>query len=106
MGLTDYQGSAEGRKMTHAEELVYLRNFKKLQKLPYGFAIADSKVNELNYGVFSIPMSFLIDRRGNVRFIASNASEPELSRLAAMIPKLLAEPAETKTEITTASPKN
>ncbi|HEX7294797.1 MAG TPA: TlpA disulfide reductase family protein [Pyrinomonadaceae bacterium] len=106
VGLTDYLGSAEGRKMSHAEELVYLRNFKKLQKLPYGFAVADSKVNELNYGVFSIPMSFLIDRQGNVRFIASNASEPELTRLAAMIPKLLAEPAESKTETTAASPKN
>ena len=106
LGLTDYQGTAEGRKMSHAEELVYLRNFKKLQKLPYGFAIADSKKNELNYGVFSIPMSFLIDRRGNVRFIASNASEPELSRLAAMIPKLLAEPADSKAETITASPKN
>ena len=106
LGLTDYQGMAEGRKMTHAEELVYLREFKKVQKLPYGFVIADSKVNQLNYGVFSIPMSFLIDRRGNVRFIASNASEPELARLAAMIPKLLEEPAEHKTETATATPKN
>jgi hypothetical protein len=92
--------------MTHAEELVYLREFKKLHKLPYGFAIADSKINQVNYGVSSIPMSFLIDRRGNVRFIASNASEPELIRLAAMIPKLLEEPAENKTESSAASPKN
>ena len=106
LGVTDYQGHAEGRELTHAEELVYLREFKKLQKLPYGFAIADSKVNEVNYGVTSIPMSFLIDRRGNVRFIASNASESELTRLAAMIPKLLGEPAENKTESSTASTKN
>jgi len=106
LGLTDYQGHAEGREMTHAEELVYLREFKKLHKLPYGFAIADSKINQVNYGVSSIPMSFLIDRRGNVRFIASNASEPELIRLAAMIPKLLEEPAENKTESSAASPKN
>ena len=106
LGLTDYNGSAEGRKMTPAEELVYLREFKKLNKLPYGFVVSDSKVNMVNYGVFSIPMSFLIDRRGNLRFIAANASEPELSRLEMMIPKLLAEPVENKTETAASSPKN
>jgi len=62
-------------------------------------------VNDINYGVTAIPSSFLIDRRGNLRFIASNASEPELSRLEMMIPKLLNEPAENKTE-TAASVKN
>lgn len=110
LGLTDYYGGAEGRKMTPAEELAYLREFKKLNKLPYGFVIADSKVNNFNYGVAAIPSSFLIDRRGNLRFIASSASEPELSRLGMMIPKLLNEPAEIKTESDTktavSAPKN
>ncbi len=105
LGLTDYYGFGQGRKMTPAEELVYLRVFKKLNKLPYGFVVADSKVNDINYGVTAIPASFLIDRRGNLRFIASNASEAELSRLEMMIPKLLNEPAENKTE-TAASVKN
>ena len=105
LGLTDYFGHGEGRTMTKAEELDYLRKFKKLNKLPYGFVVADSKVNDINYGVTAIPSSFLIDRRGNLRFIASNASEPELSRLEMMIPKLLNEPAEHKTE-TAASVKN
>jgi len=105
LGLTDYFGHGEGRTMTQAEELDYLRKFKKLNKLPYGFVVADSKVNDINYGVTAIPSSFLIDRRGNLRFIASNASEPELSRLEMMIPKLLNEPAENKTE-TAASVKN
>lgn len=105
LGLTDYYGGAEGRKMTPAEELAYLRQFKKNSKLSYGFVVADSKVNNLRYGVLTIPMSFLIDRRGVLRFIAADASDEELSRLAAMIPKLLEEPAENKTE-TAASPKN
>ena len=49
--------------------------------MPYGFVVADSSVNDMNYGVFSIPMSFLIDRRGNVRFIAMGASEQETTAL-------------------------
>jgi hypothetical protein len=47
----------------------------------------------VNYGVFSIPMSFLIDRRGNVRFIAAGADDLEVEQLGKMIKKLLAEPA-------------
>jgi thiol-disulfide isomerase/thioredoxin len=106
LGLTSYYGHGAGREMTPAEELVYLREFKKQNKLPYGFVVADSKVNDLNYGVFAIPTSILIDRRGNLRFIASNASESELSRLEMMIPKLLNEQAELKTETAASSPKN
>ena len=106
LGLTDYYGYGEGRKMTPVEELAYLREFKKINKLPYGFVVADSKVNSINYGVGAIPSSFLIDRRGNLRFIASSASEPELSRLEMMIPKLLNEPAENKTETSASVVKN
>jgi len=54
--------------------------------------IADSSVNNSNYGVFSIPMSFLIDRRGNVRFIAMGAGEAEITALGKMIEKVMAEP--------------
>ncbi|MFN2494278.1 MAG: hypothetical protein ABR501_15495, partial [Pyrinomonadaceae bacterium] len=41
---------------------------------------------------FSIPMSFLIDRRGNVRFIAMGAGEQEIAALGKMIEKVMAEP--------------
>jgi thiol-disulfide isomerase/thioredoxin len=96
LGLTNYFGSAEGRKMTPAEELVYLRDFKQRNRLSYGFVVTDSRINDYNYGVFSIPMSFLIDRKGVVRFIASSASEPEITALGQMIKKLIDEPAENK----------
>jgi len=91
LGLTNYFVQANGQKLTHDEELAYLRSFKKTNRLPYGFVVADSEVNDLNYGVFSIPMSFLIDRSGKVRFIAMGASEKEIGGLGKMLQTVLAE---------------
>lgn len=94
LGLTNYFGHAEGRSLNHAEELAYLRTFKKTNRLPYGFVVADSQINELNYGVFTIPMSFLIDRSGRLRFIAIGGSEREYVALGKMVETLMAEPVE------------
>jgi thiol-disulfide isomerase/thioredoxin len=96
LGLTNYYGHAEGKKLTRTEELAYLREFKKNNRLPYGFVVADSPVNDLNYGAFSLPMSFLIDRRGRVRFIALGAHELETTALGKMIKQLVAEPGPQK----------
>ncbi len=93
LGMTKYYGHADGRTLTPAEELTYLRDFKKKNRLPYGFVVADSGVNDLNYGTFSLPTSFLIDQRGNIRFIALGADEQETTALGNMIKQLLAEPA-------------
>ena len=92
LGVTKYYGHAEQRPVTRAEELSYLRDFKKRNRLPYGFVVGDSSVNDLNYGVFSIPTSFLLDRKGMVRFISIGAEEEELEGLENMIHKLLNEP--------------
>jgi hypothetical protein len=92
LGLTNYYGAADGKTLTPGEELAYLRAFKKKHRLPYGFVVADTAINDLNYGVFSIPMSFLIDRQGNVRFISVGASEREISELGKMIKTLVEEP--------------
>jgi thiol-disulfide isomerase/thioredoxin len=102
LGLTNYSGDIDGRRATHGEELAYLRTFKKQNRLPYGFVIADSSVNDLNYGVFSIPMSFLIDRRGNVRFIAMGAGEQEIAALGKMIEKVVGEQTEPSVTAATA----
>jgi thiol-disulfide isomerase/thioredoxin/lipoprotein NlpI len=91
LGLTNYSGDIDGRRATPGEELSYLRTFKKQNHLPYGFVVADSAVNDFNYGVFSIPMSFLIDRRGNVRFIALGAGKQEIAGLEKMIEKVMGE---------------
>ncbi|MEP6922371.1 MAG: TlpA disulfide reductase family protein [bacterium] len=93
LGLTNYYGNAEGRNLTKPEEIAYLRDFKKKNHLPYGFVVSDSSENDLNYGALSLPMSFLIDRRGNVRFIAIGANDQETTELGKMIKELLAEPA-------------
>jgi thiol-disulfide isomerase/thioredoxin len=93
LGLTSFEGQAEGKPLTPAQELDYLRAFKKKYSLPYGFAIADVEDNDLNYGVRSYPTTFLIDRRGVVRFISIGASDLEADALDRMIGKLINEPA-------------
>jgi hypothetical protein len=64
--------------------------------------VADSSINELNYGVFSIPMSFLIDRHGNVRFIAMGAGDAEITGLGKMIEKVMSEEPDKTTATVTA----
>ncbi|HEX9543978.1 MAG TPA: TlpA disulfide reductase family protein [Pyrinomonadaceae bacterium] len=91
LGMTTYSGEAEGHTATRGEELVYLRSFKKKNRLPYGFAIADSAVNDLNYGVFTIPMSFLIDRQGRIRYISMGAGADEIAALGKMLEKVMGE---------------
>jgi thiol-disulfide isomerase/thioredoxin len=101
LGVTNYTGYGDGRKLNKSEELDFLREFKKRNRLGYGFVIADSNVNDFNYGVFSIPMSFLIDRQGVLRFIAAGAGEPEIAALGVMIKKLIEEPMDSKMETDT-----
>jgi thiol-disulfide isomerase/thioredoxin len=91
LGVTKYYGHGDQKPLTPDEELVYLREFKKRNRLPYGFVVSDSDTNEFNYGVFSIPTSFLIDRKGVVRYISAGASEEEIEKLGELIKKLLDE---------------
>ena len=91
LGLTKYYGQGGGKQLKPAEELVYLRDFRMGHKLPYGFVVEDGEKNEFNYGVFSIPTSFLIDRKGVVRYISLGASEDEIALLGRLIDKLMEE---------------
>ena len=93
VGVTNFFGHAEGRELSPNAELKYLQEFKKKNHLPYGFAVADSKENDLNYGVFAIPTTFLIDRRGAVRFISIGSGSQDTAMLGVMIKRLLEEPA-------------
>jgi thiol-disulfide isomerase/thioredoxin len=94
LGVTNFFGHAEGKQLTQAQEVAYLRDFKKRFHIPYGFAVADSSENDRNYAVSSIPTSFLIDRRGVVRLISVGSSGEEAAMLNKMIKKLIEEPAE------------
>ena len=99
IGLTTFEGHADGKQLTRAQELNYLRDFKKKFSLRYGFAISDAPRNDLNYSVSSIPTTFLIDRRGVVRFISIGSSDIESAALNKMIRKLIEEPALKVAEI-------
>jgi thiol-disulfide isomerase/thioredoxin len=91
LGVTKYYGHGGGKELNQGEELVYLRDFRTRNKLPYGFIVEDGDKNGFNYGVFSIPTSFLIDRKGVVRYISLGASEDEIALLGQLIEKLIAE---------------
>jgi thiol-disulfide isomerase/thioredoxin len=92
LGLTTYQGRGDGRPMEPTEEMAFLKQFKRRTGAAYGFAVADTEVNEENYGVSSFPTAVLIDRRGQVRLISIGASDDEAKILEATIKKLLNEP--------------
>jgi thiol-disulfide isomerase/thioredoxin len=91
LGLTTYYGHGGGRPMTPPEELAYLRDFKKRNRLPYGIVVDEAEKNDVNYGVNSIPMSFLIDRKGMLRYISPGANDEEIESLGRMIKKLVEE---------------
>jgi thiol-disulfide isomerase/thioredoxin len=91
LGVTKYYGHGDQKPLTPAEEIVYLRDFTKRNRLPYGSVVSDSNKNEFNYGVFSIPTSFLIDRKGVVRYISLGGDPEEIQILGEMIKKLVDE---------------
>ncbi|HEV2762466.1 MAG TPA: TlpA disulfide reductase family protein [Pyrinomonadaceae bacterium] len=92
LGLTRFEGAAEGREMTQAEELAFLQQFKKKFGSPYGYAVAESTDNSLNYGVASLPTAVLIDRRGRVRHFVVGVYPGSDRELTSMVEKLLGEP--------------
>jgi thiol-disulfide isomerase/thioredoxin len=94
IGLTEFEGEADGRAMTRAEETEFLRRFKRKQSIGYGFGVEDGKETARSYGVVSIPTTVLIDRRGRVRLLTISASDFEEDALASMVKKLLDEPAQ------------
>ena len=91
LGLTRFEGSAEGQEMTQAQELDFLRQFRKKFGSPYGYAVADSYDNSHNYGIASLPTAVLIDRRGRVRHFVVGVYSGSDRELTSMVEKLLNE---------------
>jgi thiol-disulfide isomerase/thioredoxin len=91
LGMTKYYGHGGGMELEPAAELNYLRDFRTRNRLPYGFLVSSSDKNDFNYGVFSIPTSFLIDRKGVVRYISLGASPEEIEALGDLIKQLVEE---------------
>jgi len=93
IGVTRYFGGADGAKLNREQELAYLRDFKKKNELPYGFAVGNSDEDVENYGVFGIPTYVLIDRGGNVRLMGLGAAGASAATLEKAVKKLIDEPA-------------
>jgi thiol-disulfide isomerase/thioredoxin len=92
IGMTELYGRVRTAPLTPGEELGYLREFKRGQHIPYGFAVAADETNKQRYGVRDIPTALLIDKRGRLRFISVGATDAGDQALARAITKLLAEP--------------
>jgi thiol-disulfide isomerase/thioredoxin len=101
LGLSTFEGQVAGKQLTQAQEMDYLREFKKKFSLPYGLAINDEETNDHNYAVSNIPTAFLIDRRGVVRFISVGFNEQDSLTLGKMLKKLIEEPAPAPDAATT-----
>jgi thiol-disulfide isomerase/thioredoxin len=91
IGATSFYGRQDGVRMAREEELQYLREFARKQRLNYHIGVAPSGINSFNYGVRGIPTTILIDRRGMVRFISVGVSDEELRLLDDMVGKLVKE---------------
>ncbi|MGA9997141.1 MAG: TlpA disulfide reductase family protein, partial [Pyrinomonadaceae bacterium] len=96
LGLTHHDDVEEilKRDVPIKESLSYLRRFKQDNQLPYGFAVAQGGENDMRYDVSSIPTTFLIDRRGVIRYITVGVNKEETETLGLLIEKLLNEKAQ------------
>ncbi len=91
LGVTYYNGEAEGEIVNRIQEVEFLKRFRKANRLPYQFAVAKDNTNQSTYGANSIPTVVIIDRRGVVRYIETGTSESREEEIRQEIEKLLAE---------------
>lgn len=91
IGVTQYYGEQEGKKMTALQELDFLNGFKQKHKLPYPVAIVGRNEWSMKYGINAIPATVLLDRTGVVRYIGIGSGSEESANLEETIEKVLKE---------------
>jgi thiol-disulfide isomerase/thioredoxin len=91
IGITQFYGEQDGKKMTKLLELDYLRAFREKYKLPYTFAVSQTGEAASKYGIAAYPTTVLLDRNGVVRYIGIGAGTEESENLESSIKKVLAE---------------
>ncbi len=91
IGVTQYYGTQEQKKMSPLQELDYLGDFKEKHKLPYALAVASSGEAEMKYGINAYPTTVLLDRDGIVRYIGIGAGDQESENLEDTIKRVLKE---------------
>ena len=91
IGVTQFYGTAGDKKVTNLQELDFVRDFKAENKLPYPLVISSRGESQAQYGVSALPTTFLIDRKGAVRYIGIGAGEEEAENIQEMLDKLIDE---------------
>jgi thiol-disulfide isomerase/thioredoxin len=82
-------------KVTREQEQQLLKDFAEYHQLPHRLmplTVAEWKKVAPAYGVRTVPLAVLIDRKGNVRMVKGGAGEEKAGALEEMIKKLLEEP--------------
>jgi thiol-disulfide isomerase/thioredoxin len=91
LGVTRYYGTVRGMPADKANELEFLKQYRRNEGLPYPFVVSDGQALQLQYAATGLPTAVLIDRKGVIRYIESGTSPSRLAELREMILKLLAE---------------
>jgi len=92
VGVTQYEGGKDGKRMTGLQELDYIKTFKGKYKMTYPIAVVRSG-EASKYGINAFPTTILLDRNGVVRYIGIGAGGEEAENLEGMINKVLKEEA-------------
>lgn len=91
LGITRYYGQVDGADADRKTELVSLEKFKKDQRLPYSFVVAENNTNQIVYGAGFIPTAVIIDRKGIIRYIETGTNPDREQEIEAVVEKLLKE---------------
>jgi len=91
LGLTRYYGQSYGLPADRTVELSYLKSFTEKHEMPYEIAVGDGQQAQIFYGAMLLPTTVLIDRKGNVRYIATGTNSSRTAEIRSMIEKLIAE---------------
>jgi cytochrome c biogenesis protein CcmG/thiol:disulfide interchange protein DsbE len=91
VGLTELYGESDGKPLTPTAEIASIAAFKKELRLTYDIGVAANDANNLRYGVRALPATFLIDRRGVVRYVGVGAVDSSEDALEGVIERLLGE---------------
>jgi thiol-disulfide isomerase/thioredoxin len=91
IGITKYYGQAEGQTVDKDYEFGFLERFRKMYRLPYGFAVAGNDDNHRNYGVSGIPTAIIIDRHGIIRYVGTGVGGTNEQQVSETLDKLMEE---------------
>lgn len=91
IGVTQFYGNQDGKRMTAFQELDFLNDFRAKHKLSYPIAIVGRDEWTMKFGINAIPATILLDRNGVVRYIGIGSGLEESQNLEEMIEKVMKE---------------